>query len=753
MPIGSMAAKKALSAPDLTRSIGILTVVLTVSPGTRSGVFDGIPLSGMSEFVLTAAASILFFSQVRTPTFSERQTTRTSIQMAWLIVILVALIVKLSLYWWYPTTGMFESCHRQLGSTLDSDSCLPSFDNPPGIPSRSEYFDRPSSTVSTIDFGPMNDESSGISSSNWALGFVNSKAYDDGYFPWESDDLNIEYFPFEVGISGAVSGGNYESIRIEYVGEGTVKVGDRTFILDRSYNAPSTVTIELDSLTEVIRIDFRFSQKVTNSTNYDGPYATLIVTDNDGNAVRADQSTLFRTMRLLPDITIVLALGAWLLVLRKRIFTISMLVPIGMTVLAAFIDDATSIGAILPISLSSLVLGALLVGYLFHTFSDAVGVLISGLIVAYQLVRSEFEFVAKHLVPLNYVFPRLRGNDHLVYQAFTQEMLESGFLRGGESVFYFQPGIRYVYYVGHWLFGSGDVIPGIIILFGMFASIVFLIHTIREAPKPFLKLSAVGVFGLIVWWTSSHTVQTTIFGLSESGTWPLLIMLSGMYIRRHVSNASMITAGVMLGAIIWIRPNQGIAAMAWLLCFVLLAKKITGRKREGLVCVGSFGVMLILVPIHNVIFGNTLSFLPGGRMFTEHYGWTTILKVFTDETARRFIIEQAKGIMYLPSVLPDLYSRQLALAFALFALAYIMGIAVLAKRQSIPIPEGLLLQLLVLGQIAPFLSYSVYRYFPVHIIAIHLSVVLIGMMLLSGPIDSRPSTSEQALTESRILVS
>jgi hypothetical protein len=596
----------------------------------------------------------------------------------------------------------------------------------------------------------MSDETTGISSSNWALGFVNSRRYDDGYFPWEPSDLNIEYFQFAVEIAGEVSGSTYESVHIDYVGEGTFQFGDSTFVLDPSYDAASTVTVDLPAETEVMRLEFRFAQKVKNSDDYEGPYATLRMTDGRGNVVRADESTSFRIFRLLPDVTIVLLLGAWLWGLRRRLLTTAVLAPILLTGSAILVDDATSIGSMLPVDLSSLALGLVVIGFLFRRFSDVIGVLAAGLVIAYQMVRTEFEFVTKHLVPVEYVFPRLRGNDHLVYQAFTQEMLESGFLRGAESVFYFQPGIRYVYYVGHWLFGSGDVIPGLVVLFATFASIVYLLHAIRESPRPLINFSAFGAFGLIIWWTSSHTVQTTIFGLSESGTWPLLITLAGIYVRRKVSATSMFSAGLILGAIVWIRPNQGLAALAWLLCFVVLAGKIAGRKREGLVCVGSFGLMLLLVPIHNLVYGSTLSFLPGGRMFTEHYGWTTIFKIFDDEVARQFIIEQTKGILYLPSVLPDLYSRQLALAFVVFALTYVMGIAALIRKRSLSNFEGLSLQLLILGQIAPFLSYSVFRYFPVHIIAIHLSVALVGMVLLSGtphPQDTkRDSRSERPRT-------
>lgn len=714
-------------------AIVTLALLLFLAPGTQVAHFDGFPFSGGPEFVAVLIFLVVLFSGRRTGRTGPNDRSRDSIRLVAPIVLLLVVLLKVSLYWWQPTAGVFESCHRHFDEPSLGESCLPTFDNTPGLPFRSEHFDRRSSVTPVVDFGQMSDDAAGISFSNWGLGFVNSKKYDDGYFPWEPDDLNIEYFPFAVEFAGIVSGYDHESIDITYVGEGVITFGNLTYQLEPSYSTVKTLSIDLPAETSLLRLDFRYAQTVTNSAKYDGPYATLKMTDNDGKPVRANESTGFRALRLLPDLTILVLLGAWLWRFRRKMGVTTVVAPVATVALASFVDERTSMGSILPIPLSALILGLLLVQYLRRRRVGILGLLVSGFVVSYQLVRTEFEFVAKHLVSLDYVFPRLRGNDHLVYQAFTQEMLESGFFRGAESVFYFQPGIRYVYYVGHWLFGSGDVIPGIVVLFGTFASIVFLVHTVRELATIRVAPVAIGIFGLIIWWSSSHTVQTTIFGLSESGTWPLLIILAGIYARRRLSVASAVLVGVMLGAIVWIRPNQGIAALAWLLCFVALSRRLSDGSRRAALVITSFASTLLLVPIHNVVYGNTLSFLPGGRMFTEHYGWTTIFEAFTDDTARRFILEQTKGILYLPSVLPDLYSRQLALAFVLFFLTWATGMLRLVRRETLTLREGLLLNLLIVGQIAPFLNYSVYRYFPVHIISIHLSVVLVGVLLLVEP--------------------
>ena len=69
--------------------------------------------------------------------------------------------------------------------------------------------------------------------------------------------------------------------------------------------------------------------------------------------------------------------------------------------------------------------------------------------------------VGQH-VAFNHILVRLRGNDNLVYHAQVREMLVSGFLRGGENVYYFQPGIRYYFYLQNVLFGESSFITGVV---------------------------------------------------------------------------------------------------------------------------------------------------------------------------------------------------------------------------------------------------------------------------------------------------
>ena len=74
-----------------------------------------------------------------------------------------------------------------------------------------------------------------------------------------------------------------------------------------------------------------------------------------------------------------------------------------------------------------------------------------------------FSFYSEQLgfrLPADYALLRPRGNDQLVYMSLAQKMLSTGFFRGGEDIYYFQPGIRYVFFLLQAFLGSGQLIIG-----------------------------------------------------------------------------------------------------------------------------------------------------------------------------------------------------------------------------------------------------------------------------------------------------
>jgi hypothetical protein len=84
-------------------------------------------------------------------------------------------------------------------------------------------------------------------------------------------------------------------------------------------------------------------------------------------------------------------------------------------------------------------------------------------------------------------------------------------------------------------------------------------------------------------------------------------------------------------------------------------------------------------------------------------------------------ISQLKALLYLPSVLPIIHSRQLAVVFpiCLVLWAFVIGIAIQKRKCNLQILSGLFVGI---AQAIPFLSYTLNRYYPIHLVAIYLSL-------------------------------
>ena len=114
-----------------------------------------------------------------------------------------------------------------------------------------------------------------------------------------------------------------------------------------------------------------------------------------------------------------------------------------------------------------------------------------------SLVLTEVEFVAGTRVSLDRVIVRLRGNDHLVYHGLAREMLDSGFLRGGEDVFHFQPGIRYVLFLQQTVLGESGVLTGIASVFALALGILAVADRLQSKHAIDKLAQVIGVISLV----------------------------------------------------------------------------------------------------------------------------------------------------------------------------------------------------------------------------------------------------------------
>ena len=660
------------------------------------------------------------------------------------MVLLSVFLLKLVSGILIPTTGHFETCFTHARPPAEGSSqdigCVRSFDLLPGFPLAERSPSRITSDIQTIDFGPQSEDSAGLSGSNWNLAHVNSSRYDRGFFPWEPEDFDIEAFPFKVQISGPIESKDLGSLSISYVGEGWIETGSTRVEMPPSYQEVGKVQVALTDEDSSITIDFAFVNERRNSDSKDDPYAQLEVRDSSGELVVSEMGILSRFIVNLLDVLTVALIAFLVWSIRGLVLNRRILVPVLLVALLIVLERQVTSAGSLPVEPSVAALGVMAALVAVGRVRRVAGLLVSGVLVSMHLVWIELEAIAKYSVGSDYVITRTRGNDQLVYRGFVQEMLNTGFLRGGEDVYYFQPGIRYVLYLFHFILGSGDVLVGVAIAALSFAALIYFLNSLSSDGRIRSLVLVAGAFALVVWWSSSQTIQTMTQGLSEFGTWPLLFVVFGMIVRRSSNSRVDVAVGLLLGLLVWIRPNQGVAALVMLAIWLFVVRGSNTPIRQRVRAPLAFGSLLSLIPIHNLYFGGTLKLLPGGHLNADQFGWTGIFEIRSNDLARQFYQEQLRGILYLPSVLPDIYSRKLGLAFALFGLVFLVGVFLEIRNRLANWKATGLLLLVVVGQAIPFLNYTVFRYFPVHVVAIQLSLVLVGMVLVAQSRDQSART-------------
>lgn len=725
----------------------LLVVAMPASEGAR---FDGIPISSTWELVFVGLILVLLTSSFHRTHGASDSHTSSRVGVMWFWVMVASIIcIKTTTFLAAPTSGQFEVCYRHYFARQGAP-CLPTFEPLPSISERSEHFSRRSSSVREIDFKSRVVSDERLSNSTWKLPFVNALDYDRGFWPWVDRDKNVEIFPFWAEFRGVVDVDEGETLQLTYVGQGRLSVGDTTLNLPAAYERPNVVQMVPDSRQPRVSLDYAFLRTINNATTSADPYALLQFEVVGSNQVRLAESVsmnVIQGLNILIDVSVGLLLVYLFWLARSGFRTLALGLSFGFILWIVSRTEMTIgvTGTSIEIEVLILILATI---WLNRRKADVA--LISPMVVAASTsaVTSEVRSSIGISPSLGEILIRLRGNDHLVYHGLAREMLESGFLRGGEDTYYFQPGIRYVFFVLQMIFGESGVVSGVVSVSLLGLGILFVVRRLQltETTRQRSVLYLASVF-LLLWWSSSHTVQSAIFGLSEFGTWILILFMVGLILGK-VSSIGLGIIGIMAAAVVWIRPNQGFSMIALLLLGTVVYLRSEGSRYQvttALIGMSTFVLLLGFVPLHNVVFGRELVFLPGGHLNAGQSSWLSIFGVFSDENDSRFVLGQLQALGYLPTVLPEIYSARLGLAFLgliiVTVLAAVMTLR-LPNRDPVTLSLGLLC---VAGQVVPFLKYTLIRYYPIHNIAIYLSTALTALLLLSLLLNHNRDLNTQTL--------
>jgi hypothetical protein len=211
----------------------------------------------------------------------------------------------------------------------------------------------------------------------------------------------------------------------------------------------------------------------------------------------------------------------------------------------------------------------------------------------------------------------------------------------------------------------------------------------------------------------------------------------------HSNNWQLVSVAVLGGAAIWIRPNQGLAMIGLVVVNAIYSQVGNqNRLRRITLGLGVMFVVLLLIPIHNYVFGGVIAFQPVGAVLAQQLSWAQLSGVFEDSSAQTFLLNNLKAAMYLPSFLPEIYSYRLALAILGFWITIVFILARMVWTRG-PVLKMSFAVMVIAAQAAPFLKYTIVRYHPIQIVAIHLTAVLV-MLYLTSSSRSDNTSSESA---------
>ncbi len=300
------------------------------------------------------------------------------------------------------------------------------------------------------------------------------------------------------------------------------------------------------------------------------------------------------------------------------------------------------------------------------------------------------------------VFFRPTATDWIIHAANTRSSLFRGFLFGNESVFYLQPGYRYLAPMFHYLFGDGDVRLSLVVMFLTILSLFLLIDiAIKSASsktsKILLAFLTIGVLQYASSWVTAYfmLVQTT-----EIPTWPFFLFGSYFVLRFRNSGTGIVIPSIFFGLAVCTRPNQIIGHTFFLLAislFVGIGIEKRLRIKYLITRFALMGAVSSLPLIHNLYYGKTFVVFSTSRAGSS-FEFSTIgdhILRYIYIFARPLRTEDLTKVMGLPNAG---YSKVLLISIALFFVTWIT-VSILIFKDKFIIEK-------MLSQLLRFLIYS-----------------------------------------------
>jgi hypothetical protein len=320
-------------------------------------------------------------------------------------------------------------------------------------------------------------------------------------------------------------------------------------------------------------------------------------------------------------------------------------------------------------------------------------------------------------------FPLWRGRDGdwFVAQGYARQIFVEQSLRGGETLFYFQPGVRYFVFIQHLLFGENDALLAILMIVGVLVAGVFVGHeAVGQAPNKFMyfRVSAF-VCACFAVFSQFDFVGFAVNTASEYPTWILTLVVFGFILRGALSPRLAIMLTIMAGLNAQFRPNQvfGSCLLFLLIQFELSPSSGVGQLLTRLRLILVFGTVLSLSLFHNLYYAATFAFFSGTGSLNSDFQLTSIFRIFSDESVRQIVFDKLHTALYWTTQ-PQHW--EIAISFWSLQILWLFAIigAIHAKNTK---PKIWFAIIFPLTYLIPLFPYRFDSYYPRHIVTIQLA--------------------------------
>ena len=609
-----------------------------------------------------------------------------------------------------------------------------------------------------LDFNSKPINAQGIEFTNWNLYFFNQTGFNfyDKAFYGGSNDLDIKmhwinnnkgfervsynYLEqngsanlFDYGFTNIVQpiepsrnwlsfGVNWKSkslidkqdILVSYVGEVKIKSNGELMNLPNSYYEVNTVKIQLEEDSSLdIDYFYRYNAGINSYPNI--PYASFSLTDLNNESLNPFKTTAESILEIVNVIIVAIIFINALIHLKvgknDLVFNLSILFIV-VLIYEKIPNSLTDYIEILFIAL----IAYLIFNKNIHTITSFMGIALSISLLS-----------IKNLNVFSKVLYSVGGSDPLKYESWSQQIIHFQSLQGGENIFLYQPGYRYLLSLLRLLFGDSHVA---ISLIGRFIFVLLLLllfinfAKLIKDKKIFLSLNLIILYIFFSTYSSKLNLYSS---LSEWPTWLIGLGLAVYIFKEKPSFRDTIYVSVLIGLCFLVRENQLPGLLILSFIFFMKNKK---QKINIFANILILGLFFLLPFLHNLIYGN--KFVLNQDVFTPGYYYLSPRDLlFNFPEVKEQLIFQLNFLVSNPlnEGVAIMAGKILPLVVVFIILQWSLVVIKSILDNSENNFSKLLFIILPLSFLGPHLFYQVHTYFPRHIMQGYLFMVISTLYL------------------------